>query len=123
MCKLSVSMVNKGPFRVGDVISQREDHEHEGEIPRQNSNIRIVRVPGVMTFHPSIQKLFLMDRLPGKDMPKRRFYLDLTYLGNLALRSTPGWTGASDQAIVTNLLALETATKIRFIPITSVVVR
>lgn len=121
MCKLSVRAENKGLSKIGDVLSVCEDHEHEGEIPRQASRIRIIRVKDTPAGHPSIRKLLMRDKLPGKDVPERRFYLDLAWLESMAARK-PGWTGSSDQAVVTYLLAIEQATKVRFVPVTSLVV-
>lgn len=121
MCKLLVWTVDQGSSRRGDVQSVREDNMHYGEIPRQASCWRAVRVADTPADHPSIRKLLMRDRLPGKDFPERRFYLDIAYLENMAARK-PGWTGSSDQAVVTNLLAIETATKVRFVPVTSLVV-
>lgn len=121
MCKLVVNAEDRPAWKIGDVITGVEDGQHEGEKPRLASRYRVFVVPGVPLAHPSIQKLFLRDKLPGVGVPERRHYLDLAWFEQMAARK-PGWTGASDQGISTYLLAIEQGTKTRFVPVNSLVV-
>lgn len=121
MCKLIVNAEDRPAWKIGDVISGCEDHEHEGEKPRLASRYRVFFVRGVPLAHPSVKRLFLRDQLPGKQVPERRHYLDLPWFESMAARK-PGWTGAADQAVSTYLLALEQGTRVRFVPVNSLVV-
>lgn len=121
MCKLLVAAIDKAGIKRGDVIAVINDHEYEGNVPRQSSRWRIVSIPELDYRHPSIQKLMMKDDLGSTVAPFRRFYIDLDKLEEYAFIRT-GQIGSSDMAIKTGLMQVESFTKVRFIPHTNMVI-
>lgn len=121
MCKLLVNAVDKPGYKRGDVIGVIEDKDFEGNIPKNSSKWRIVKVEGIPVAHPSIAKLLLRDELGNSTAPQRTFYIDLDALEHHAFIRT-GLIGSSDMAIKTGIVQIEAFTKIRFIPHTNAVI-